>query len=81
VADPALAAEFTAWSQYLRKGLDAILQHAADRGDLPPDVDAELVNDLLLGAHVHQVRTDSRPGDSACPDADTGAVTDGVYVE
>lgn len=49
VADPALAAEFTGWYLHRQEGVDLILQRAVDRGELPPDVDFELVNDLLLG--------------------------------
>lgn len=49
VADPALAAEFAAWSQHRQEDMDAILQRAAGRGELPPDVDAPLVRDMLLG--------------------------------
>ena len=49
VADPALAAAFVAWHLHRREGVDVILQRAVDRGELPPDVDFELANDLLLG--------------------------------
>ena len=49
VADPALAAAFVAWHLHRREGVDVILQRAADRGELPPDIDFGLANDLLLG--------------------------------
>lgn len=49
VADPALAAAFVAWHLHRREGVDVILQRAINRGELPPDVDSELANDLLLG--------------------------------
>jgi AcrR family transcriptional regulator len=49
VADPALAAAFIGWYRHRLAGVDVILQRAIHRGELPADVDFELVNDLLLG--------------------------------
>lgn len=49
VADPALATAFGAWYQRHQEAVGAALQRAIDRGELPPDVDFDLINDLLLG--------------------------------
>src|SRR5262249_854121 len=49
VADPALAAAFLSWYLRRQEGLNLILRRAVDRGELPPAVDFELVNDLLMG--------------------------------
>jgi AcrR family transcriptional regulator len=49
VADPALAAAFRAWYRRHQEAVVAALQRAIDRGELPPGVDFELINDLLLG--------------------------------
>jgi hypothetical protein len=49
VADPDQAAAFIGWYLHRLEGVDVIIQRAIHRGELPPDVDFELVNDLLLG--------------------------------
>jgi AcrR family transcriptional regulator len=49
VADPDLAGAFIGWYLHRLEGVDVILQRAIHRGELPPYVDFELVNDLLLG--------------------------------
>ena len=49
VADPALAAAFLTWYLRRQEGVNLILRRAVDRGELPPRVDFELVNDLLMG--------------------------------
>jgi len=49
VADPALAAAFLTWYLRRQEGVNLISRRAAGRGELPPAVDFELVNDLLMG--------------------------------
>jgi AcrR family transcriptional regulator len=70
VADPALAAAFRAWYQRHQEAVVAALRRAIDRGELPPGVDFELINDLLLGplftrSVVRGEHLEARHGDAA----------------
>jgi AcrR family transcriptional regulator len=78
VADPDLAAAFADWYQHRHAGVDVILRRAIDRGELPPDVDVDLVKDLLLGPLFARAVVQGRPLEPSLADETTDAVLAGI---
>ncbi|MHC8505109.1 hypothetical protein HF519_14125 [Pseudonocardia bannensis] len=63
MCDPDGAESFEALLQPRRGSLGAILEEAANRGDLPPDTDALLLQDILVGTLLYRLLVSRRPTD------------------
>lgn len=77
-ADPSLAETFRArWVTPWRRSLEAALQRAMARGELPADLDLGLAMDLLVGTVFQRTLVIARPATDGLPEALVALLFDG----